>query len=75
MNRMRGFRKIAFIGIGIAVLVGSFLNWKKIYRHPVIYHDYVFVHPNAKLPPCPSSDPFGVRSANPCQPPSATFSH
>ena len=38
MNRMRGFRKIAFIAIGIAVLVGSFLNWKKIYRHPVIYH-------------------------------------
>jgi hypothetical protein len=75
MNRMKGFRKIAFIGIGIAVLLGSFLNWKKIYRHPVIYHDYIFVHPNTKLSPCSSDDPLGVRSAKPCQPSAPSFNH
>src|SRR5258706_9550279 len=67
--KKKSIRKLAFAGMGIIAVLGcGSLVWLNVRHRPVIYHDYTFAH-QSKLPPCPSDDPLGLRSANPCQPP------
>jgi hypothetical protein len=75
MNRIKGFSKVVFLGIGIfAVLAGGFLALN-VFHRPITYHFYTFAPSHTKLPPCPSDHPLSVHSANPCQRETPSFSH